>query len=160
LRYQSWNGDESERAVDPYGLACRTDYWYMAGYCHLRRDQRTFRLDRVIRVELTEETFDPPAVFDMLGHVEQAIATTPGTWFIEVLLLTTPDNARARVPSAMATLEPTADGVWLRCYVQYLDWFAGFLAEIGCPIQIHRPPELLDALQRLANNIDQIELVR
>jgi predicted DNA-binding transcriptional regulator YafY len=156
LRYRSWSGDESERLIDPYGLACRTDYWYMAGYCHLRQDLRTFRLDRVIKVELTDETFDPPNDFDMLAQVENAIATTPGTWFIEALLDTTLVEAQKMVPAAMATLEETNDGVWFRCYVQHLDWVATFLADLGCPVQVHQPPELLDYCHRLAANINHI----
>jgi predicted DNA-binding transcriptional regulator YafY len=54
LFYRAWDGQETARAVDPYGLACRAGYWYMVGYCHLREGVRTFRLDRVLSVILGE----------------------------------------------------------------------------------------------------------
>ena len=48
LRYQSPSGDESERDFDPYGLAFSGGRWYTVGFCHLRKNLRSFRLDRVV----------------------------------------------------------------------------------------------------------------
>ena len=48
LRYRSPAGDEhreSERDFDAYGLAWRARRWYVVGWCHLRNDLRSFRLD-------------------------------------------------------------------------------------------------------------------
>ena len=33
--------------------------WSLAGWCHLRRDWRGFRIDRMSDVAVLEETFDP-----------------------------------------------------------------------------------------------------
>ena len=35
------------RVVDPYGLQLVAGEWYLIGWCHLRKDLRTFRLSRV-----------------------------------------------------------------------------------------------------------------
>src|SRR5262245_21647791 len=32
LRYRAWDGQESERALDPYGLVNRAGRWYMVGF--------------------------------------------------------------------------------------------------------------------------------
>src|SRR5947209_9774570 len=45
LCYQSWQGEETKRPVDVYGLVYRGGYWYAVGYCHLREGLRVFRLD-------------------------------------------------------------------------------------------------------------------
>jgi len=37
----------TERDVDPYGLFQRGGAWFLAGFCHLRQDMRTFHLSRV-----------------------------------------------------------------------------------------------------------------
>src|SRR2546421_9939993 len=55
LRYSSWKGEESERAVDLFGLVYRSGYWYAVGYCHLRTDLRVFRLDRIVWAEMRDE---------------------------------------------------------------------------------------------------------
>ena len=55
----------NERVVDPYALAYRYGWWYLVGFCHLRRDLRVFRLDRIQRLELLPERFEPPTAFDL-----------------------------------------------------------------------------------------------
>jgi proteasome accessory factor B len=37
----------TERDVDPYGLFQRGGAWFLAGWCHLRKDLRTFHLARI-----------------------------------------------------------------------------------------------------------------
>jgi len=45
MRYRS-HREETERGVDPYGLALHWNHWYLAGWCHLRQAVRVFRVDR------------------------------------------------------------------------------------------------------------------
>jgi predicted DNA-binding transcriptional regulator YafY len=156
LRYRSWGGEETERALDPYGLVYRAGWWYVTGYCHLRADIRVFRLDRVIEARLREETFASPADFNALAHVERAIARTPGVWRVVALLKTTLEDAQRQVSPALATLEETEQGVILRCYVNELEWIAHFLAGLCCPLVVQEPAELRDALAQLATRITQL----
>ncbi|MBC7814926.1 MAG: YafY family transcriptional regulator, partial [Burkholderiales bacterium] len=78
LHYRSWDNSESERNFDPYGIVFHDGYWYTAGHCHLRQGLRTFRLDRIVALELSDQTFDRPTDFDPLGYVQQSLATIPG----------------------------------------------------------------------------------
>ncbi|HEX8908737.1 MAG TPA: WYL domain-containing protein [Anaeromyxobacteraceae bacterium] len=39
--------ERTERDVDPYGLFQRGGAWFLVGWCHLRRDLRTFHLSRI-----------------------------------------------------------------------------------------------------------------
>jgi predicted DNA-binding transcriptional regulator YafY len=154
LRYRSYTGDESAREVDPYSLVYRAGRWYLAGHCHLRGDVRTFRLDRVLAVEPREASFELPEDFDALAAVERGIASVPQTWVVEVELATTLERARRRVPPAFATLEPLAEErMLLRCSVEDLDRAAHFVAGLSCPFIIRQPPELREALRRLAEHI-------
>lgn len=52
------------READPYGLAHVRGVWYLTGRCHLRRDTRTFRLDRMEDLAVLEATTfaRPPGV--------------------------------------------------------------------------------------------------
>ena len=42
LRYRSSRGEESERLLDPYGIAFHNGRWYVAGRDHLREATWTF----------------------------------------------------------------------------------------------------------------------
>ncbi|HLJ36146.1 MAG TPA: YafY family protein [Ktedonobacteraceae bacterium] len=58
-------GEENTRDADPYGLAYVRNTWNLVAYCHMRKDIRNFRLDRIEQVELLPKTFQRPADFKM-----------------------------------------------------------------------------------------------
>jgi predicted DNA-binding transcriptional regulator YafY len=151
--YRSWREETTERAIDPYGVVYFAGRWYAAGYCHLRQDLRVFRLDRVLSATLLNQWFTRPEGFDSLAFVQRTVANTPGEWAIEVLLKTDLATAQCQVPRWLALLEQAPEGVVLRCNVQRLEWVAHFLAGLGCPVLVRRPPELRDALRQLAASV-------
>jgi len=56
MTYDSATSGMSERLIDPY----QTSAPYGQGYCHLRKEVRKFRFDRIIDIELTNKTFIKP----------------------------------------------------------------------------------------------------
>ena len=55
LTYYSSNSDQqTERVVTPYDFFIENDVEYFQGYCHTSRGMRTFRVDRIISVSLTQ----------------------------------------------------------------------------------------------------------
>ncbi|MBK9094024.1 MAG: WYL domain-containing protein [Anaerolineae bacterium] len=59
-------GELTHRRVDPYRLETRGAVTYLIAYCHLRRAERVFRLDRILAVAESEPPTPapPPAVAD------------------------------------------------------------------------------------------------
>ncbi len=51
------------RHLDPYGIVCWKSKWYVVGYCHLRQEVRSFRIDRIRMLTATDERFERPADF-------------------------------------------------------------------------------------------------
>lgn len=82
LKYRSRDQQETERLFDPYAVVYHTGRWYTVGYCQLRAEIRTFRLDRVVLAEpaADDTTFTRPPNFDALDFVRRALATTPDVW--------------------------------------------------------------------------------
>ena len=161
LRYCSAHSQVTERVFDPYGVVYHEGAWYTIGYCHLRQGQRLFRLDRIQRIELTSETFSPPADFHALEAVQQALASVPGTWQVEVWLQSTLEEIQRKTRLSKAQFEEVQGGVLLRGEVENLPWMACFLAGLGIPLIIHHPPELRTALRQygllLASYAERIE---
>jgi predicted DNA-binding transcriptional regulator YafY len=150
MRYQSWSGDESERDFDPYGIVFNEGYWYTAGYCHLRQDLRTFRLDRVVALEPGEQSFERPTEFDALDHVLSSLVSMPGIDQMEVLLKTSLSQAQEIIRPMMGTLEPTEDGVLFRRSATQLEWIVPFLMALDFPVVVLRPDSLRDKLRHMA----------
>jgi predicted DNA-binding transcriptional regulator YafY len=156
LCYQGWHAEVTERLLNPYGLVYRSGYWYTVGYCHLRKELRTFRLDRIQSAEIQATSFERPGEFDCLAYVLASLPRTPGTWLVDVLLNTTLENAQHIVPPALALLEQEAEGVSFRCYVDDLEWIAYVLVGLRCSFVIRQPSELHDALRTLAQRINAL----
>lgn len=47
----------SSRCVEPVGLFYESGFWYVLAFCQLRNDYRNFRLDRIKKVSLSQESF-------------------------------------------------------------------------------------------------------
>jgi predicted DNA-binding transcriptional regulator YafY len=149
LRYQAYEGGETERVFDPYGIVFYEGYWYTSGYCHLRQDLRTFRLDRVMALEAREGAFERPDDFDTLTHVLESLGPTEAADKVEILLRTTLDHAREAIDWDIATFEATDDGVVLRCATRNLDWLAFTLLNLDFPMHVRQPAALRDKLGQI-----------
>jgi predicted DNA-binding transcriptional regulator YafY len=154
LRHRSAKGVQTERRFDPYGLVYRAGRWYVVGYCHLRAEQRVFRLDRVQQTSVLDEYFSRPADLDPLACVLRALAEQPGTWLVRVVLKeTTFEQAWQQLPAGMATLRRMPEGVEIRLSVEDLEWMARFLINLGTPFVVIEPAALRDTLRRMATEI-------
>src|SRR2546426_5008419 len=63
LRYRRTLDRVVDRTVEPYGLVCKAGTWYMlAG---VNGEPRVYRVSRIEDAEMTDETFERPAGFDL-----------------------------------------------------------------------------------------------
>jgi proteasome accessory factor B len=75
LSYYSPRGNETtSRKVDPYGLALRRGLWSVVGYCHLRKDLRTFHIHRIQELHVNASKprsadFEVPSNFRLDDYV-------------------------------------------------------------------------------------------
>ena len=59
VRYSDAEERESERRLRPLALAFYGPVWLLVAWCELRRDFRSFRLDRMVEMTVLEEIFAP-----------------------------------------------------------------------------------------------------
>ncbi len=155
MRYHAQTGEVTERVVAPYQVVHRAGRWYLVGYCHLRADQRVFRLDHIQLAQELPTTFAPVAI-DAVASVERSIAMTPWRWEFEVLAEAPLGELRKRIPATIAALYPQADGVLLRGFADDLDWLVYALAGLRCSLVIVRPDELRVHMRALAERLRDI----
>lgn len=67
INYQvaSRGGDMTQRVVDPLAIVPYDKSWQLVGYCHLRKDVRVFKIDRIREIYILQQRFSPPAGFDL-----------------------------------------------------------------------------------------------
>jgi predicted DNA-binding transcriptional regulator YafY len=156
LRYRSPQGDghrESERDFDAYGLAWRARRWYVVGWCHLRNDLRSFRLDRIVQVASVGAHFEAPPSFDAMAYLAHGVATLPRAISILVLLKTDLKTAREELFEAMGVFQPCAEGVLLHSQADDLLWYARQLARLPFAFSVRSPEALRTALVTCADTL-------
>jgi predicted DNA-binding transcriptional regulator YafY len=160
LGYQSRPGERTRRHFDPYGLVYRAGRWYSVGCCHLRRGLRSFRLDRVIAVEVLDTHFDRPEKFDALGYLRQSIATIPRAHTVEVLFETDLVTAQREIAWSLGILECTDNGILLRGQVDDLDYCARELARLPFDFSVRSPAALRRNIARNAQRLRRLAEAR
>jgi predicted DNA-binding transcriptional regulator YafY len=110
-------------------------------------------VDRVGDVRLTGASFVPPAGFDPVQHVTRSLAAVPYTHEIEVVLATTLDAARRRIPPTVGTMTETDAGVLLTARANDLKGAALMLAGLGWPFTVRRPAALVSEVRELADRL-------
>jgi predicted DNA-binding transcriptional regulator YafY len=65
LRYRDQSRKLTTRVIDPLGLVAKAGVWYLVA--RSRNEMRTFRADRILSVEDTDERFTRPDGFDLVA---------------------------------------------------------------------------------------------
>ena len=146
FRYGRPTGDESAREVDPYGIGNVNGRWYLHGYCHLRKDKRTFRIDRIRRVDLLPQKFEMPEGLDVIRAIQESLALSWQEWKVEVIVHRPICDVAEEVPPHFAVLEDLGENrTRMRASTSNLDWFASRILALPFEMQIISPPQLREA---------------
>lgn len=82
INYDSLADASTSRRIRPLGLAFFGPFWMLASWCELRRDFRTFRIERITTLKVTSETFrDEPGktMEDFLARPQEQERRAPDT---------------------------------------------------------------------------------
>lgn len=69
--YSDGQGARTERLVDPLGFVYLDQSNVLLAWCHLRMDFRTFRLDRILQLHRTNQSFRPRRVALLREHLKR-----------------------------------------------------------------------------------------
>ena len=79
IRYHALQkNEETDRTVDPYHLTYFNGGLYLVGYCHLRKDNRIFAVERMRTLDVSRTTFKPPADVDVARYLDNALGILRG----------------------------------------------------------------------------------
>jgi predicted DNA-binding transcriptional regulator YafY len=159
MRYGRPDGDESAREVDCYGILVHHGRWYLHGYCHLRKGTRTFRVDRIRRVDLLETCFERPAGIDVRAAVMASIAMVRSDYQVELEICGPIAMVRDYISPDLAVLEEIdATTTRLVSSTETLDWFVRRMSMVPFSIRVVSPAEMVDAFHAHAQRLLNVSL--
>jgi predicted DNA-binding transcriptional regulator YafY len=153
LSYRSEAGSEWVTEVDPWAVVVRHGRWYLLCHSHAADARRAYRIDRVQRVELLDDTFSPPADLDPVALLEEHLAVG-WEYDVEVVIDAPVDTVGRCVARALGRLEPL-DGQTSRLVGSTSNpwWYAQQLAAIPASYAIVRCAELQQAARLVGQRL-------
>ena len=77
IRYEDVQGRRTERIIEPQLLLLNYPVWYVIGWDHQRQAVRSFRCDRILGAELTDEQFRLRPADDFVEAIQGIQAIRP-----------------------------------------------------------------------------------
>lgn len=59
IEYTNSENKTTKRTIEPFALINTIESWVLVAYCHLRKEFRFFRLDRIKKMQILEQKFKP-----------------------------------------------------------------------------------------------------
>jgi len=153
--YRSHRGTASRRHIEPYAVLHMDGRWYLIGHCLTRKAMRTFRLDRVTKLEIGNAGFRRPTVFDARRYLERSMPFIQSDYQIDVWIDMPIEEAERTFAFWRVATERQENGTRLRCGRDRLEMFAAMLLSTGRRIVVHTPAELRKTFQGLARQATQ-----
>jgi predicted DNA-binding transcriptional regulator YafY len=149
--------DVELRVVDPYHLANINGEWFLFGYCHLRKDVRTFAPARIHQVKLTGKRFSRGRRFSLTQRLRDSFGVIAGSGEHEVVVRfaeVVADYLREKRWHPSQTLRELPDGqVELQFRLSSLTEVQRWILSWGGRARVVSPPELVESIRR---EVDQL----
>lgn len=152
--------EPTERWVEPHRMVSMGRRWYLVAYDRDRQDWRSFRVDRISAPRTSGQTFRPRGLpaDDALSFVQAGIRRMPQRYAVRVVLDAEPEQVAGRV-GHWGQVSGAPGAAVLEMSTDTLDWPLFVLATLEAPFRVESPPELAEAVGRVAERFGQAALV-
>lgn len=81
IEYQSLQGENTKRTIEPFALYSTQENWLLIAVCRLRKDFRVFRLDHIQKLIVKNQYFEPQKITlqEYFEICREKYLTTPDT---------------------------------------------------------------------------------
>ncbi|WP_380284431.1 helix-turn-helix transcriptional regulator [Kitasatospora purpeofusca] len=169
VHYRRWRG-EVHRELHPLGLVLKGGIWYLvagaagaAGAGSAEPAARTYRVSRLLAVEVAKETFERPAGFDLAAHWAEAARRLTAALHQQTARLRVSPQVRRLLPMqfgaagarALTTAGPPDAGGWVEVdlAVESTAVAVGDLLRLGPEAVVLGPPGLREAVAAAATAV-------
>ncbi len=157
IQYKKANGTSSERNLEPIGCYHHNNNWYLVAFCRLKKDYRTFKMNRIVDLEVLDLHFDSEHI-----SLQKFIDQQDESWKeeqrfhnIEIAFSETFVKFAERRKFYFGFVEQHTDGevVRMKFLNSSLEIMARWLLQFGDQATVIAPEELKDRLKTLASQL-------
>ena len=146
ITYANANGSINSRVVHPLKLSYKSRAWYLKAFCVEKQDYRTFKLTRILELEVLEEQFHPhpaPPKADFSNFDNKKI------------VLRFPEKMAYRIYDEFnqETVKRENGALVVTVWMPVDEWLTSYLLTFGTQIEVLDPPELRPMLAELGKAI-------
>lgn len=150
---------ESNSVLEPLGVVCKAGVWYLVAACGGK--PRTYRVGRIVELELLPEVFSRPAEFDLVEFWRDWVKHYEhGVYSAEMVVRLSPVGYEmvpwawmaVAVRATMANAEEPGEDGWRRAVVPIESVRHAMIEvlKLGKEIEVLQPPELREQLRDAA----------
>jgi predicted DNA-binding transcriptional regulator YafY len=146
--YYSTNGEYSERIMEPLQLIFKGQAWYVYGFCMVRNAYRMFRVTRINKLNVTDESFE--RCLEEENRFFVAEANEPITMVLQI----DPFMAfRVYDEFEHSEIVKNDDGSFtVTKTLPENDWVYGYILSFGASAQVLEPKNLRDSIRKILEN--------
>jgi predicted DNA-binding transcriptional regulator YafY len=154
MEYATAGRDEAtRRTIDPLGLVYYTDHWNLIAFDHLRGGVRNFRLDRILKMHMLSERFEPPVNFDLNAYLVEKGTSLKNERVRIVFDERSYLWAKRSMPARAVEERRDGGSVEVTFDFENMDYVARWLLRFGAGARVLAPEGLLNEVRRLALGI-------
>lgn len=154
ISYRKHDGERTRRMVEPHRLVAWGARWYLIAWDLDRADWRTWRADRIERLDPSGRLFherelpDP----DITGYVARNVARASWQYVARIEIDAPAEEIRARIDTSVGEVTPISTN---RCLLEAgadsLWTIAVWCAALDRDFRVDGPPELIEYVELLAD---------
>lgn len=157
IRYQTNRETITERQVEPVGLWHYSQHWHLIGWCRLRNNYRDFRVSRILRLQLKDETFINRSYESLKDYISSTKETE--CQLQEMVVLFDKEYSHIvfenKYQQGFVKQEVVGDKVRMHFLTPFPEYFGRWLLMYTNMVTVESPEELKAVMKKLTNELGE-----
>lgn len=155
IRYQTNKETITERQVEPTGLWHYGQHWHLIGWCRLRNSYRDFRVSRILRLQLKDETFSSRSYESLKEYINSFSDNKPPLHEMVVLFNKEAGHYifESKYQQGFVKQEDAGDKTRMHFLTPHPEYFGRWLLMYTSLVDIESPKELKTILEKLTREL-------